>query len=87
MSASSATDASFKLDYTKPALFADDADISDWAKESVYFMVANNIINGVGDNKFAPKNITSEEEANGYANATREQALIIAVRMVENLKK
>ena len=44
-------------------------------------------INGVGNNKFAPKNITSEEEANGYANATREQALIIAVRMVENLKK
>ena len=81
-----ATDANFKLDYTKPALFADDADISDWAKESVYFMAANNIINGVGDNKFAPKNTTTEEEANGYANATREQALIIAMRMVENLK-
>ena len=82
-----ATDASFKLDYTKPALFADDADISDWAKESVYFMAANNIINGVGNNKFAPKNITTEEQAQGYANATREQALIIAMRMVENLKK
>ncbi len=81
-----ATDASFKLDYTKPALFADDADISDWAKESVYFMAANNIINGVGNNKFAPKNITTEEQAQGYANATREQALIIAMRMVENLK-
>ena len=81
-----ATDAQFSLDYTKPALFADDKDISDWAKDSVYFMAANNIINGVGDNKFAPKNITSEEEANGYANATREQALIIAMRMVENLK-
>lgn len=81
-----ATDANFKLDYTKPALFADDADISDWAKESVYFMAANNIINGVGNNKFAPKNITTEEQAQGYANATREQALIIAMRMVENLK-
>ena len=81
-----ATDASFKLDYTKPALFADDSDISDWAKESVYFMAANNIINGVGNNKFAPKNITTEEQAQGYANATREQALIIAMRMVENLK-
>ena len=49
-------------------------------------MVANEIIKGVGDNMFAPQNTTSEEEANGYANATREQALIIAVRMVENLK-
>ena len=49
-------------------------------------MAANNIINGVGNNKFAPKNTTTEEEANGYANATREQALIIAMRMVENLK-
>lgn len=82
-----ATDSQFALPYEKPALFADDADISDWAKESVYFMVANNIINGVGNNKFAPKNVTSADEANGYANATREQALIIAVRMVENLKK
>jgi len=81
------TDSQFKLDYTKPALFADDKDISAWAKDSVYFMAANNIINGVGNNKFAPKNVTSADEANGYANATREQALIIAMRMVENLKK
>ncbi len=81
-----ATDGEFKLDYTKPALFADDAQISDWAKDSVYFMAANGIINGMGGNKFAPKNTTTAEEAQGYANATREQALIIAVRMVENLK-
>ncbi len=82
-----ATDSQFTLPYEKPALFADDNDISDWAKDSVYFMAANGIINGVGNNKFAPKNVTSADEANGYANATREQALIIAVRMVENLKK
>ncbi len=62
--------------YTKPAAFADDAEISSWANEFVYFMAGNNIINGVGDNKFAPKNTTS-----------REQALLIAVRIVENLKK
>jgi len=49
-------------------------------------MFANGIIRGVGDNKFAPKNTTNDEEARGYANATRQQALIIAVRMVENLK-
>ena len=82
-----ATDSQFALAYEKPTAFADDADISDWAKDSVYFMAANGIINGLGNNKFAPKNVTSADEANGYANATREQALIIAVRMVENLKK
>ena len=41
---------------------------------------------GVGGNKFAPKNTTAAEEAMQYANATREQALLIATRMVENLK-
>ena len=81
-----ADDSKFPLEYTKSNTFADDKDISSWAKDSVYFMNANGIINGVGDNKFAPKNTTSAEEAVGYANATREQAIIIAVRMVENLK-
>ncbi len=81
-----ATDSLFTLPYEKPPVFADDSKISDWAKDSVYFMAANGIINGVGDNKFAPSNTTTEEEATGYANATREQALLIAVRMVENLK-
>ena len=49
-------------------------------------MNSNGIINGVGDNKFAPKNTTSAEEAVGHANATREQAIIIATRMIKNLK-
>jgi hypothetical protein len=79
-------DGGFTLQYAKPAPFADDADISSWAKDSVYFMAANGIINGVGGNKFAPKNTTTEEELKNYANATREQALIIAARMTENLK-
>lgn len=79
-------DANFTLTYEKPAAFADDANISDWAKDSVYFMAANGIINGIGDNRFAPQNTTPEEEAAGYANATREQAIIIATRMVKNLK-
>ncbi len=65
-----AKDGEFKIDYTAPANFADDADISAWAKDSVYFMASKNIINGVGDNKFAPQN-----------NASREQAIIIASRM------
>ncbi len=80
------TDSQFKLTYVKPATFADDGNISEWAKDSVYFMAANEIINGIGGNKFAPQNTTTEEEATGYANATREQAIIIATRMVENMK-
>ncbi len=81
-----ADDSKFPLNYTKTNTFADDENISNYAKDSVYFMNANGIINGVGDNKFAPKNVTSAEEAMGYANATREQAVIIATRMVKNLK-
>ena len=80
------TDGSFTLDYEQPAAFADDEEISGWAKDSVYFMAANGIINGMGGNLFAPRNMTPDQEALGYANATREQALAIAVRMVENLK-
>lgn len=80
------TDSQYSLSYTKPATFSDDAQISDWARDSVYFMVANGIIKGLGDNKVAPKNVTDKEIAEGYANATREQAIIIALRMVQNLK-
>jgi|GEM_PF-662245 len=81
-----ATDGNFTLNFTQPAKFADDASISGWAKPSVYFMAANGIIAGVGSNTFAPKNTTSAQEAAGYANATREQAIVIAARMVGNLK-
>ncbi len=80
-----ATDGKYTLNFTQPAKFADDASISDWAKQSVYFMVANDIIKGMGDNKFAPRAVTSAQQAQGYASATREQALVIALRMVENL--
>ena len=80
------TDADFPLPYTRQAPFADDNDISDWAKDSVYFMASRNIITGTGNNMFSPKAVTDEQKAQGYAQATREQALVIAVRMVENLK-
>ena len=80
-----ATDAAFTLLYDKPAPFADDASIATWAKDSVYFMFANGIINGMGNNIFAPKATTDAERAQGYATATREMAIIIAKRMVEKL--
>ena len=75
----------FNASFTMPAPFADDAAISGWAKPSVYFMAANGIINGIGDNKFGPRATTDAETAIGYAQATREQALLIATRMVKNL--
>ena len=78
-------DNEFALEYAKPAPFSDDAKISDWAKDSVYFMAANKIIQG-SEGKFMPKATTDAEVAIGYAQATREQAILIAVRMVENLK-
>lgn len=69
-----------------PTPFGDDQTISAYARDSVYFMAANNIILGFEDSTFRPQNVTDKDAAVGYANATREQALIIAVRMVDNLK-
>lgn len=71
-------------DYTA---FADDDKISDWAKESVYYMAANGIINGVSEDTFAPKYTTDEEKESGYGCATREQALLIAVRICDAFAK
>lgn len=82
-----ANDGKYIFNYTRPAKFKDDANISDWAKPSVYFMVSHGIISGVGDNNFAPKAITPAELAANYASATREQALAISVRMTEKLNE
>ena len=51
-----ATDANTPLQFAWPnTLFADDANISYWARESVHFMAANGIIQGTGDNRFSPR--------------------------------
>ncbi len=83
---SNAEDAKFPLTFDMPALFTDDGDISAWARDSVYFMSAHDIIKG-GEGKFMPRAVTAQQEAEGYGQATREQALLIAVRLVENLEK
>lgn len=75
-------DAAKEISHTPESTFADDADISDWAKGAVYFMAEGGIINGVGENKFAPRNTTDEEKASGYANASREQAIILVSRLI-----
>lgn len=77
----------YTLDYSGVKPFADDASISAYAKPSVYFMVKNNIIGGVGNNMFAPNR--SNIPANAaltYGQATREAAIKIAVASFENLK-
>ena len=81
--------AEFKALFTMPALFDDDGQIDNWAKDSVYFMAANKILNGVGsltgvgENCFAPK----VRQVNGaeVGNATREASLLMSVRSAKNL--
>jgi hypothetical protein len=81
-----ATDDRYELSFPEQPPFEDDASISPWAKDSVYYMVANGIITGADDDAFSPRGVTTEEEAGGLASTTREQALVLAVRMVENLR-
>ncbi len=52
--------------------FADDGEISDYAKTAVYTMKKNGVVNGIGDNRFAPK-----------VNATRAEAAKIICGMIK----
>ena len=79
------TDDNYTINYSGVNKFDDDSDISDYAKPSVYFMVKYGVLSGIGNNKFAPKNVTPAHEAEGYANATREQAIAMSLRSFENL--
>lgn len=74
-------DDNYYLDTSGVAKFEDDNEISDYAKPSVYYMAKFGIIKGVDETHFAPKNSTEWQEAVGYATATREQALIMALRI------
>ena len=75
----------FRALFTMPEPFTDDADISSWARDSVYFMASNGILKGMEGGTFQPRAVTEEQQAAGYAQATREQAILIAVRLVNNL--
>lgn len=55
--------------------FADDKDVADWAKSEVAFMSSKEVVKGVGDNRFAPTKTLPIEEA-----------VVMANRMLENLK-
>ncbi len=52
--------------------FADDSAFGKWYVDSIYFMSQKGIIKGIGDNKFG-----------NSGNASKEAALLIAVRSVE----
>lgn len=73
-------DNKYSLNYSGVNKFADDDEISGYARPSVYFMAKHNIINGVGNNKFAPKSTNTVA-----AFATREQAILMALRCYNNL--
>ncbi len=64
------------VDLNKVTKFADDSEMSTWAKDSVYFMSNIDIIKGIGENKFGVK-----------GNATREQSLLISSRSADKFAK
>jgi len=64
--------------------FNDNNLISDYSRDSVYFMAKNNIIGGLGNNIFGPA--PAEGKDANYGKATREQAFKIAVAMIEKFK-
>ena len=44
-------------------MFADDANISDYAKEAVYALKAMGVVEGVGNNEFMPKGTVTKAQA------------------------
>lgn len=81
------TDNQYLLDYSGVPKYDDDSFIEDYAKPSVYYMTKMGIINGISENIFAPKNINDEQVAMNYATATREQAIVLALRIFKNVNK
>ena len=56
------SDSLYPFDISGIIPFEDDAQISDYSKESVYYMSKNNITNGVDDTHFAPLETASKEQ-------------------------
>jgi len=65
--------------------FSDEKDIDNWAYKYVKYMSKLGIIKG-SNGKFMPKAVTAREKAEGYATATREQAVIMSTRIYDNYK-
>ena len=65
-----------KVDLEKTTKFADDAEMHDWGRESIYYMSSIEIIKGIGNNTFSV-----------LGNATREQSLLISERSAEKFTR
>ena len=78
-----ATDSDYYLDTYGVQKFSDDDLIADWAKPSVYYLYKLQVIKGMSENPpiFAPYNSTADEEAILYATSTRQQAILLALRV------
>lgn len=70
--------ASFEVTGVKD--FPDQKYISSWALAQVKYMAKNGIIVGNAAGEFMPKGITSKQLAEKYGMATREQAIIMALK-------
>ncbi|MGE5545149.1 MAG: S-layer homology domain-containing protein, partial [Bacillota bacterium] len=62
--------------------FLDQKDISDWALSSVQVISKLGIIKGA-NGKFMPRAVTTAQQAAGYGNTTREQAILLSLRTYE----
>ena len=80
-----ADDMYYNMDISGIKPFADDNDISDYAKESVYYLAKYNVILGIDETHFAPQNLTYEQIATDYATATKEQAILMSLRTLNNI--
>lgn len=78
-----------KADYSVQAVpdFPDQKDIDSWAVEGTKYMSKLEIIRGDAGGNFMPKATTTAQEAIGYGTATREAAVLMAVRTYDILKK
>ena len=72
------TDESIEVEQKE--LFADDAEISSWARDSVYFIQDKSVMNIVGSNKFAPHGTGS-----GQAPGTSIQSVLISIYKMSEL--
>lgn len=66
--------------------FPDQANISSWAVNATKYMSKLGIIKGDESGNFMPKATTTEQTAAGYGMATREAAIIMAVRIFDTVK-
>ncbi|MDW5299311.1 MAG: S-layer homology domain-containing protein [Sedimentibacter sp.] len=79
-----APDGTYSMEGVKD--FPDQKHISSWAIESTKYMFKIGIIKGDGAGNFMPKATTSVQEASGFGMATREAAILMALRTYESTK-